>query len=78
VAIVATKVLLAATLSSGPAPTGSTRSEARASGESVTLRTATVSAPAARALRAIAIRSSLLPDWEMAKWPHAPSCRARK
>ena len=45
----AMNVLVAATLSSGPAPIGSTMSHASASGLSVSLTRATVSAPAARA-----------------------------
>ncbi len=66
-ASVATNVLLAATLSSGPAPIGSTMSHAGTSGPSVALTIATVSAPAALALEARATRSSLLPDCEIAR-----------
>jgi len=65
-AAVAMNVFVAATLSSGPAQIGKTKSHASASGESVTLTTATVMAPASLALFVKATRSSLRPDCEMA------------
>ena len=63
----ATKVFVAAMVRSGPAPTGSTNSHAAASGDAVSFVTATVRAPAPLACDANAMRSSLLPDCEMAR-----------
>src|SRR6185436_4025122 len=59
---VATKLLVAATLSSGPAPIGKTTSHVAASGEFNALTIPTVRAPDALALCATAIRSWLSPD----------------
>ena len=61
----ATKVLVAATLRSGPARSGSAWSQAAAIGESAMLVIATVSAPPAPALRIISTMSGLWPDCEM-------------
>ena len=62
-----TKVFVAATLRSGPARMSMAKSEARASGESAVLVMATVRAPPARAVSAMATMSGLLPDWEIAR-----------
>ena len=61
------KVLVAATLRSGPASIGRTISQAAANGLSVTLTSATVNAPAAFAIAALSTRSSLRPDCDTAK-----------
>src|SRR5438105_2224574 len=62
-----TKLFVAATLSSGPAAIGSTMSDDLARGLSVSLTIAAVSAPAALAIAADSMRSSLLPDCETAR-----------
>jgi hypothetical protein len=64
---VATKLLVAATLRSGPAPIGKTMLHSAASGASASLVMATVRAPAALAHVTKAMRSSLFPDCEMAR-----------
>jgi len=56
--------LVAATLVSAPACSGSTHCAASASGEPASLTTATVRAPPARKKRVGAIRSGLWPDCE--------------
>src|SRR6516162_7176387 len=67
----ATKLFVAATLSSGPAAIGNTTSQAAANGLSVSLTMAAVRAPEAFAEDADSIRSSLRPDCEIARnsWP---------
>ena len=68
----ATKVLVAATLSSGPAPIGSTMSQAaRERAVGVVDQRDGERAGRAWPSRACSIRSSLPPDWEMARnsWP---------
>src|SRR6185295_6845105 len=67
----ATNVLVAATLTSGPAAIGRTRSQATANGLSVSLTMAAMRAPVAFAEDADSTRSSLRPDCEMARnsWP---------
>ena len=70
-----TKVLVAATLRSGPACSASAWSTAAAIGEAASLVTATVSAPPARALCIISTMSGLCPDWETPRQT-APSSRS--
>ena len=60
----ATKDFVAAMLVSGPAAIGSTMSQAVASGLAVSFTIAAVRAPAALAIRANSVRSSLRPDCE--------------
>src|SRR6516165_10531982 len=60
-----TKVLVAATLSSGPAISGRQRSASRASGEASSLVTATVGTPARLASAWKARMSGLCPDWDV-------------
>ena len=64
---VAMNVLVAATLSSGPAQIGSTTSQAAASGQSGALTIADRQRAGALALAVSAMRSSLRPDCEMAR-----------
>src|SRR6476620_7552413 len=59
-----TKVLVAATLNSAPAPMGKIMSQADARGLFVSLTRATVMAPEHFARAADSMRSSLRPDWE--------------
>ena len=72
-----TKVLVAATLFSGPARSGSPKSAASAIGAPATLVIATVSAPPSRALAIISTMSGLWPDCEMPRQA-APSSRSRR
>ena len=58
--------LVAATLVSGPACSGTATSTMRMSGDSGELHNATVIAPLSRALRVAVSRSGLMPDCEMA------------
>ena len=66
-ASVATKVFVAATLSSGPALMGSTKSHPAANGLAVSFTIAAVSAPALFAAAALSMRSPLCPDCEIAR-----------
>src|SRR5437763_10802296 len=59
--------LVAATLFSAPAQSGSVKSAIDARGESSSFTAATTSAPASCAARADATRSGLRPDCEMAR-----------
>src|SRR5260221_4585407 len=72
------KVLVAATLRSGPAEIGRTMSLAAASGLSVAFTRAAVKAPDAFAMAALSTRSSLRPDLGIARknWP--ARCRDRR
>ena len=65
---------VAATLSSGPAQSGTTSSARPASGERSSLTRASTCAPARRAASTEASRSGLLPDCEIARHS-APSAR---
>ena len=70
------KLLVAATLVSAPACSGSTHWQARASGESASLTKATVRAPPAAKKCAGATRSGLCPDCENAS-DTSPAQRSR-
>ena len=63
---VASTVLVAATLRSGPAPMSMTALQASASGEAASFTRARQNAPSVRAISVCASRSGLLPDCEMA------------
>jgi hypothetical protein len=66
----ATYDLVAATLCSSPTHSGTTQSAAAASGEFSSFTSATTRAPASFAARAVASRSGLRPDCEIARKRH--------
>jgi hypothetical protein len=73
----AMNVFVEATLNSGPAAIGRTMSQAAASGLFTSLTIAAVNAPAALADVVVSIKSSLPPDWEIARknWPSSRKFR---